>query len=675
MLLRTCLAVATLSLFFISSVAKVTRVEITSKEDVMEGREFGDYGAYELLKGTIFFEFEPFNVANRKIVDIAFAPKNASGNVEAWSNIVILTPQDPSKSSGIALVEVSNRGGKFSPRYFNRTGNLNPKSDDDGIGLLMKQGLTVIWIGWQFDVPDGENILKLHPPVAKNLDGTSIEGLVRSDWTIDDRREFLSIGHRNQVGYKAARFNDLQDRLTLRSGRTSRRIEVPRDQWKFARVDSTGQVIPDPYHIYVNDGFKPGFIYELVYHSENPVVVGLGLAVIRDVISYVKYHPQAICKATKGIAVGVSQTGRFLRQFLYQNFNIDESNRPAYDGFVIITAGAGRGSFNHRFAQPSRDGHPYSAFFYPTDIYPFSGASQFDPVTFKSLGLLNDIPMAQMPKIFYINTGYEYWGRAASLIHTSTDGSQDINPLPNERIYHLASGQHYVGGFPPEKEAAVMGPGKFRGNSLDFSVNYRALLVAMINWVSTEKAPPNSRYPRIADSTLVTVASHSFPKIPGVKFPTTPHTAYRMDFGKRWVKGIIDNQPPKILETFTPLVPATDSQGNELGGVRNVEVEVPLATYTPWNLRSDFAGGRDQLINFRGSYIPLPRTSAQKKNTNDPRPSIKSLYKNKTEFLEKTNTAARELVEAGFLLTEEIPYVMEKASRHWDWIHKELPKR
>ena len=674
MLFKRLFTVVTLLLFFLFASAKVSKVEITSREPVLGGQSFGEHGSYQILRGKVYFELDPFHEANRKIVDIAFAPKNSAGMVEAWSNLVILTPTDPAKARGVALVEVSNRGGKFSPRYFNRTRNLNPKSDDDGIHLLMKQGLTVIWVGWQFDVPDGQDLLKLHAPTATRLDGQPITGLVRSDWTIDKNSQYLSLGHGNQIGYAAAQLNSAEDRLTMRSARTSNRIEIPRSRWRFARKDSTGREISDPRFIYLEGEFQPGFIYELVYESKNPPVVGIGLAVIRDIVSYVKYNPQAVVKATYGIAVGVSQTGRFLRQFLYQNFNVDESGRKAYDGTMIITAGAGRGSFNHRFAQPSRDGHPYSAFFYPTDLYPFSGSSQFDPLTFKSIGLLDDVPKRHLPKIFYINTGYEYWGRAGALIHTSTDGSTDVDPLPNERIYHLASGQHYVGSFPPKRDHAVLGKGKFRGNGLDFSVNYRALLVALISWVSDDHQPPASRFPRISNGTLVKVEARSFPQIPGVPYPTTPHVAYKLDYGNHWSKGVIDKQPPEILDTFTPNVPATDSLGNELGGVRNVEIQVPLATFTGWNLRSDQIGGRDQLIRFQGSYLPLPRTKGQKKHSGDPRPSIKSLYRSKDEFLQKTRKAANALEEERFILPEEVPYVLEKASKHWDWVHKQLPR-
>lgn len=677
MIFRKIVTVTLLQLFLFPSLAEVSQIKITSKELILGGQEFGEYGSYELVKGTIHFQFDPLHAANSKIVDLVFAPTNSSGMVEAWTTLVILKPLDDARSRGVALVEVSNRGGKFSPRYFNRSpgSDLNPQEVDDfGIQLLMRQGLTVIWLGWQFDVPDDNGMLKLHVPIAKKVNGDPIKGIVRSDWTIDEPKEYLSLGHHNQIGYPVSDQSSPLNKLTMRSGRDAKRIEIPRSKWKFARKDDAGNVIPDPRHILLNGGFLEGFIYELVYQAQDPPIVGLGLAVIRDVISYLKYHPQSPCKVTIGIAAGVSQTGRFIRHFLYQGFNVDESGRRAYDGVMIITAGAGRGSFNHRFAQPSRDAHRYSAFFYPTDILPFSGASQFDAYSFNSQGLLSSLPKEFQPKIFYINTGYEYWGRAASLIHTTTDGTRDVNPLPNERIYHLASGQHYVDGFPPQKVQAVYGKGKFRGNPLDFSVNYRALLVALVAWVADDRLPPESRYPQIANGTLVPFKENLFPTIPGIKYPTTIHTAYRLDYGPHWMQGVIDREPPEILEEFTPMVPKVDEFGNEMGGVSNVEIVAPLATYTPWNLRTDFAGGSQELADFKGTYIPLPLKNGDKKSWGDPRPSIKSRYKNKQAFLQKVNKAAEELSEERFLLEEEIPYVIQRASDQWDWIHKKLPR-
>ncbi len=647
--------------------AEVKRVEIEKRDVILDGKTFGEYGAYELLEGKIYFETDPANPMNHRIVDLQLAPRNESGMVESWANFVVLQPVDREKSRGVALVEVSNRGGKFSPRYYNRATSRTLAPGDEGAfgnALLMRQGMTVIWIGWQYDVPERPGVLRLHVPRAKNLDGSPITGLVRADWTLDAPAKSLHISHRNHLAYPVLDPSDSENILTVRNGRDAPRQTIPREKWRFAR-EQDGDVSPDSTHIFLEGGFQEGKIYELVYRAKDPAVVGLGLAAIRDVISYAKYDPDSEFPVKHGLAAGVSQTGRFLRMFLYQGFNTDEAARQAYDGLMIITAGAGRGSFNHRFAQPSRDAHRYSAFFYPTDIFPFTSAVQQDSETWRSDGLLahmhND---GHVPKIFHINSGYEYWGRSASLIHLSPDGKTDVAPSEYERIYMLASGQHFVGSIPRTRNEKNV----YRGNPLDFSVNYRALLVRLAEWAVEGKTPPANAYPKIADGTLVNIENVDFPKLKNAVFPKKIHTAYRADYGARWFAGVVGNQPPILGKKFIPKVSQVDKFGNEKTGVRNIEVRVPLATHTPWNLRHDTPGGKDELTDFRGTFIPLPKADAEKTRTNDPRQTIASLYANKNEYLEKVRAAAQELVREGFVLEEDVAYLAERAERYWSWM-------
>lgn len=649
--------------------AKVLRVKVESRDLVLNGKIYGSYGAYELLQGRIYFGFDPKNQMNSRIVDLQYAPVNANGLVEASANFVILKPVESTKGRGIALVEVSNRGGKFSMRYFNRARSRQLRADmseDFGNELLMRQGMTVIWVGWQYDVPEREGVLRLNVPRVTYPDGSPIFGMVRSDWTVDRAANSLKISHRNHIAYPVADPNHSDNVLTVRDGRDAPRRVVPREHWQFAREED-GIIKKDSTNIYMADGFEAGKIYELVYGAKDPAVVGLGLAAIRDVISYAKYDPGSLFPVKFGLAAGVSQTGRFLRHYLYQGFNTDEQNRQAYDGLMIITAGAGRGSFNHRFGQPSRDAHRYSAFFYPTDIFPFTSQSQRDPKLGPDGLLIHQHNANHVPKTFYINTGYEYWGRAASLIHTTVDGTADVEPLPDERIYHLASGQHFVGGFPPS-DRSQMAKNVFRNNPLDFSVNYRALLVRLSEWVEKEKNPPASAYPRIDSGNLVAISDVKFPDVPGLNFPKNIHVAYHANYGPRWKKGIVDEQPPKLSDPFPSLVSQVDEFGNEVAGIRNVEVRVPLATYSPWNLRIGFAGGTDELIDFRGTFAPFPITDTEKVQNNDPRPSISSLYTSRDKYLSLVRKEAEKLVVEGFLLDEDQAYVLERSAEYWDWI-------
>jgi len=650
--------------------ARVVRIEIERREDVLAGRAFGAAGPYEKIIGTIYFAFNPANPMNARIVDIENAPRDADGMVLAQANFTVLRPKRPQPGGGVALLEVSNRGGKASLSYFNGGGrSLDPAAAEHfGDGLLMRLGLTVIWVGWQHDVPLREGLLRMHVPAALAATGGHIEGLVRADWVVDRTTRTLHVGHRDHVAYPVADPADSANVLTVRDGRTAPRQIVPRDQWRFAREEGD-RVVADRTHIHMPSGFVAGKIYELVYRARDPKVVGLGLAAIRDMISYAKYDPSSPFPVRHGIAIGISQTGRFLRHFIYQGFNTDEEGRKAFDGLMIHTAGAGRGSFNHRFAQPSRDAHRYSAFFYPTDIFPFTARTQFDPETWRSDGLFaHAFDDDHLPKIFYTNTGYEYWGRAASLTHTGIDERSDIDLFPNERIYHLASGQHFVGRFPPRESDRMPESPAYRGNHLNFLFTMRALLARMVEWVRDGEQPPPSAYPHVVGGTLATLDEVDFPRIPGVKMPDRMHVAHRVDYGPRWGEGIIDRQPPELGLPFLAMVPQVDALGNELGGLRAVEIRVPLGTYAPWNLRIGFPGGTDELTDFYGTYIPLPRTEEEKERTGDPRPSVAALYDGRADYIGRLEAAARELVEAGVLLEEDVAAVVERAGRHWDWL-------
>ncbi|MFQ5802511.1 MAG: alpha/beta hydrolase domain-containing protein [Candidatus Methylomirabilales bacterium] len=649
--------------------ARVVRIVIDEREDVLNGRSFGTAGPYEKIAGNVSFVFDPINPKNTRIVDLEKAPRNADGLVEASANFMVLRPKNAVRGGGTALLEVSNRGGKALLPYFNggtwtRDPRLQPHFGD---GFLMRLGLTIIWVGWQHDVPLRKGLLRLHVPVARERN-RPIQGLVRSDWSVDRPTKTLPLGHRNHIAYPVSDPNHADNVLTVRDGRLTPRRTVPRHEWRFAREENK-RVVESRTDIYKESGFDAGKIYELIYRAQDPKVVGLGLAAVRDMMSYAKHDPTSPFPVKYGIALGISQTGRFLRQFLYQGFNTDERGQKVFDGMMIHTAGAGRGSFNHRFAQPSRDAHRYSSFFYPTDIFPFTSRTQMDPETGLEDGLFAHAHNSgHFPKIFYTNTGYEYWGRAASLIHTTIDGARDIVLYPNERVYHLASGQHFVGRFPPG--AKLPGSRAYRGNPLNFLYTLRALLVRMVGWVREGTDPPSSAYPRIDAAALVPIDKVKFPRVPGVTFPHVAHEAYRVNYGPRWQQGIIDRQSPVLGKPFPVLVPQVDKFGNELGGVRSAEILVPLATYTPWSLRTGFPGAMDELVDFLGTYIPLPKTEAERRDTSDPRPSIESLYAHKKDYLASVWRAAGSLVQQGFLLGEDVPSIVTGAGQHWDWIYR-----
>jgi hypothetical protein len=336
-----------------------------------------------------------------------------------------------------------------------------------------------------------------------------------------------------------------------------------------------------------------------------------------------------------------------------------------FDGIMAHVAGGGRGSFNHRFAQPSRDAHPHLNFFYPTDIFPFTDVPQTDPETGARDGMMTHGTKPQfMPKVFYTNSSYEYWGRAASLIHTTIDGLKDAPLLPNTRAYLLSAGQHGVAPFPPSRSI-----GQQLNNPLDYRWAMRKLLVSMNRWITDGTEPPESRYPRIADGTLVPPDKLKFPKIPNVNLATSPHKAYRVDYGPDFLtKGIVTKEPPKVGSSFPILVPQVDVDGNELGGIRMPELAVPIATYTGWNLFNAQSGPTSVVSSMQGSFIPFARTRADRERTKDPRLSMEERYQSRKQFLELVSKAASDLVEKGYLLKEDMPRILGQAETRWDYM-------
>jgi Alpha/beta hydrolase domain len=642
--------------------AEVVRIEVTHRMD-LPGRSFGKAGEYEKLSGRIYFAVDPRNSANQIITDIDKAPANASGKVEFSADFYMLKPKEESRGNGTVLFEVSNRGGKGMVSFFNRDarGSDPAAAADLGDGFLMEQGFTLLWVGWQFDVPQRNGVLAAYVPIAREADGRPIQGLVRSDFVGNGQAAPMPLADRNHTPYEVVDVNDPTNVLTVRDCVDCPRRTLPHTQWKFT---------DDHRGVLVTPVLEKNKIYELVYKSQNPSVVGLGPAAIRDTISKFKYGaaPELSLKqgdVKRAIAFGISQSGRFLRTYLYYGFNEDESHRKVFDGVIPHVAGGGRGSFNHRFAQPSRDGHPYLNFFYPTDIFPFTDVVQRDPETGARDGLLtHNIKPELMPKVFYTNSSYEYWGRAASLFHTTVDGLEDAPMMPNVRAFLLTGGNHGVGGFPPRE-----GIGQQLGNPLDYRWAMRSLLVSMNRWVTDGVEPPASAYPHVSNGELVAPGKLNFPKIPDVNVPAIPHEAYHADYGPEFAtKGVVTQEPPKIGSTFPILVPQVNADGNETSGIRMPELAVPLATYTGWNLFNANAGPTDTLSSMQGSYIPFARTRADREKTNDPRPSVEERYQSRDEYLALVTKAANDLVAKGYLLKEDVSRIVEQAGTRWDYV-------
>jgi hypothetical protein len=661
-------SVSLLLTLFVSSAelhARVIRVEITSRTDVLAGQQFGSAGAYERIVGRAFFSLPVANPHNQPIVDLDKAVNLKDGEVEFSADFFVVRPKDASKGNGSMILEVPNRGNSRIIALVDG-GNWDVSSDA-GDAWLLRNGFTVASLGWQWDAA-GAGALRFFAPVAKDH-GNNITGLLRGDFMLSKSLPEVPLGHYmgGTIGgseYPVAAPDDPRNVLTVRDSRDAKRTVIPRTQWQFAHVVD-GKLSPSDRFIHLDGGFQPGRIYEYVYVVADPVVAGGSFAAVRDFASWAKHAPDAVAPAQRVYGEGISQNGRFLRDFLYEGFNADEEGRIALDGVLAHVAGAGRGSFNYRFAQPSRDAQPTSSVFFPTDIFPFTDEPERDPTTGQTGGLLDRaVKEHVVPKIFFSHTSYEYWGRAAALIHVTADGKHDAPISDNVRLYHFTGLQHFSGPFPPAKGSGDQF-GQQPESPLPIKYFWRAMITNMDAWVRSNVAPPASSYSRIDNGTLVPLAAYALPAIPGLHRPHEATQAWRIDFGPHWQNGILSIQPSIVGAAFPVLVPQVNEDGNERDGVQLPEIRVPLATITGWNLRDPSIGAPDQRIAFEASWLPFPKTAADRQKTGDPRKSISERYASRDDYLSRYSKAVDELITERWILPEDRPALLARGAQEW----------
>jgi hypothetical protein len=622
-----------------SAQAALTDMHIIERSDVEGGQ------GYERIVAKAYFAVDPRLPANRLINDLRHAPVNAKGLVEFSADIHVLKPRDPARGNGTLLFEVSNRGGM----------GLGMFHGDDG--LLLKSGYTIAWVGWQFDLPEKPGLLRLMAPAARGVSGP-----VRAVEVVTKAVATISAADRSHVPYAPADPNSPDYRMLVRNYGDGERRTIPRNKWRF--VDG-GTVTLD-------GGFEAGKIYEVAYTSKDPAIAGLGPAAIRDFVSFLKYGgggPTTVLGdqrrfLKRALGFGSSQSGRFLRTYLYNGFNADERGRIVFDGLMPHIAGGARGSFVHRFAQPSRGG-PYLH----SDLFPFLDPDDTDPVTDTTDGILRIAAGTNtVPKIFYTNTANEYWRSSASLIHTTIDGKRDAGLAPTTRIYFLTGCQHGSGNWPPAKNPDMLYP----VNTLDYGPIMRALLVAMNDWITSGKEPPASRYPLNASEQLVAPREMRFPRIPGFKTPAHVWQARRLDYGPNYrFAGLLAFDPPKIVgDPFPVKLPQVDADGNETGGIRNPILAVPLGTHLGWNLAAVAPHPDTEMANLTGSYIAFARTRAEREHSGDARLSIEERYRNREDYLSRLTEAAEKLVAERYLLAGDVMKIQKRGLAEWDTLAK-----
>lgn len=627
--------------------ARITGFEIASVEPFADGAEFGAAGSYERVVGTARGELDPSDPSNAGIVDIALAPRNARGMVEYRTDLFILRPKDPTRGNGTLLFEALNRGRKFlfnwvldAPAQAVQAVNDPKSATDAGTGLVLRRGYTLVWSGWEADALRQQGGMAIDVPVASRY-GSPIVETVRDELVSATRGPPEAPFY---LTFKTASPDKDHARLTVRRREADPPRPVPAEAWHYATPRQI-ELLPE--------GTKPlpGSLYEFTYQATEPKVLGIGFAATRDVVAHLRGEASGGANPAGGgirhaLALGISQSGRYLRDFIQQGFNRDEAGRRVFDGVLSHIAGVGGVFLNARFGQPSRTNTQHEDHLYPENAFPFSAAKQHDPVTGRTGTILRGDGFD--PLLIEMNTGTEYWQKGASLLTTDPLGRRDVALPDTARAYLVSSGFHYGrAGLTSNK-----GPCTNPRSTLNPAPAIRALLVALEEWVADGKAPPDSRVPRLSDGTLVAAADTGFPFMVGVPVPTVPNAITRFST-------YVDPRPEGGMQ-YRPLVPRVDADGNEVAGIRLPAVAAPRATYTGWNLYAD-PFPADALCDREGSELPFPPTQAERIAKGDPRPSIEERYPDADAYVAAITKSVDALVSDRLLLREDGDRMIEAA--------------
>ncbi len=634
--------------------ARITRIVISATESpTFGGTSFGAVGKYEKLRGVAYGEVDPSDPKNALIADIALAPRNAGGKVEYTVDFFLFRPVDASKGNGRVLYEPANRGTTYVLNLLNDalTGGADPTAAADaGNGFLMRQGYSVVSSGWDVTAASGSGRLTMTVPVVVNADASPIVALSLEEFVIDSTTTTSGA-----LTYPVADKDKTRATMTVRQHYSDAPVAVPPSGWEYAS-DLSVHLLP------AGTPFANGSLYEFVYPAKNPTVAGLSFAAIRDLAAFLRGAakddtgtPNPLAgRVEKAYSFCFSQPCRVMREFVRLGFNQDESGKKTFDGVLNWVGGASGGSFNHRFAQPFRTHRQRIGRWYPEAIFPFANNVVADPVTGRTDGVLRQCESTgTCPRIFEVNSANEYWAKTGSLLHTDPLGTSDLPTDPNARLYFL-SGLPHVSGTPSATSAGICSQPR---NPLVATRTLRALLGELDDWVSTSHEPPANIVPRLDQHTLAPALPQSgvgFPNIPGVTYTGVAHTGDLFDFGPDFAsKGIWSVVPPVLRGTpYAILVPRTDQDGNDLAGLRQVEVAVPIATYTGWNTRSGVASPDG--CDASGMMLAFPKTRAERLASGDPRPSIEERYPGHQAYVDAVREAAWGIRAAGFLLEEDV---------------------
>ena len=624
--------------------ARITEINVQQIEPFAGNAVFGKTGAYERVWGVAKGELDPADARNKGIVNIDKVPLNANGRVPYEVDWFMLRPTDASRGNHKLLFEVTNRGRKFLMNWLmdaptQAVGAVNnPVTEiDAGNALFFHQGWTMVWSGWDPDAPKSNNGMAMKSPVVPN-----IQRMIRDELVNGTRGAQASTF---RLAYEAANTEKGNARLTLRRQEKDARVEVPSGNWEYVNAQEI-RLLP------AEAKPTPGTLYEFHYPAKNPKVLGIGFAATRDLVSFLRneisddkfLRNPADRRIDKVISVGISQSGRYLRDFVHQGFNQDEGRRKVFDGVLAHISGIGGVFLNAEFGQPARTNTQHEDHYYPENKFPFSAAVATDPLSKKRGTLLRSDGFD--PLWMEVNTSTEYWQKGASLLHTDPLGQRDLKLPASARVYMVAGTQHAGrAGLKPDK-----GPCMNLRNPHSPAPALRALLVALDEWVSVGQAPPASRVPTLAAKTLVEAGNTGFPRVPGLALNDTANKIAQF---ADWVNPLEIGPSP-----YRVLVARVGSDGNELAGIRLPDISEPLATNTGWNLyQAPFTEG--EMCDRDGSYSPLPASRAEREASGDPRPSLEERYGSHGNYSLKLEAAVQRLVKERFLLVEDAQRYIE----------------
>ncbi len=661
--------------------ARITQLTITTRTSpAFEGASFGIVGQYEQLDGTAVGEVDPNDPLNAVIQDIALAPRNARGNVEYSMNISILKPIDMSRGNHTLIYDVVNRGNKLVTNL-----NIGGNATNLGDGFLERQGFTLAWSGWENDITGG---IRINVPIARNPGGSDITGRVRSEYILGAPSSTQNITA--PPVYEAVTTSNAGATLTRRVHQRDPRELIPNSQWAFADCRSTPfPGVPDPTRVCLQGGFDTNHIYELVYTAKNPTVAGLGFAATRDFISFLRNGGDA--KDPNGhksgnllppspmnplgdaiqnaLIYGSSQSGRWIRTFIQLGFTQDEGGAQVVEGAMPHIA-SNRGAFNVRFAQPTRlSGTQHTEVEFPGAESPATWGTMNDKLSGVKGGQLERCSNTHTcPVIIQTVSDTEYWQSLMALNTTNAEGTQDLKLPAGVRLFQFAS-THHGGGNPlaqpPAVLPAVPNACQLRANSNPYVWHQRALLMALREWAVNGTEPPASLYSTIRAHSLVPAAQIRIPYIPAVNFTLAglANQKFALDRGPAYdtedISGIMA-EPPVPGAAYPVLQPQVDADGNDIDGLRNTNVQVPLGTYTGWNIRrAGFSEGDS--CDLTGGFIPFFRTRAERLAAGDPRLSLEERYPTHEYYVNSIIAAANGLLSKGLLLQEDADSIVAAA--------------